>query len=282
MTTLISIMKTSGQIESELNYIKPDSTLAPEVFYSGGSAPQTYNDAYAFMPATIDDARSSQETISVHKQGFELVKAPTEHKDFTDEKAIAASYYDEVIAIIKAATGVKDVFVFDHTVRHGSTNSSRKPAHHVHNDYTEQTAQSRAEERIGAEQFAQLKDRRMIQINVSRPLVDVVQRSPLAFCDATSVNQEDLLVSRIHFPDTDHVGEIYALRKAAEQKWVYFSEMTHDEVVLIKGFDSDNDGVARFTPHTAFEYPDQDPTIGPRASIEVRRSRKREVELYES
>lgn len=270
MTTLTSTMKTSGQIESELNYIKPDSTLAPEVFYSGGSAPQKYNDAYAFIPATIADARSSKEVFSVQKQGFELVKAPTNHKDFTDANAIEASYYDEVIAIIKATTGVKDVFVFDHTVRRGSADSSRKPAHHVHNDYTEQTAQSRAEERIGAEQFAKLEGRRMIQINLWRPLVDIVKRSPLAFCNAASVNPKDLLVSKIHFPDTDHVGQIYALRKAAEQQWVYFSEMKHDEVVLIKGFDSEKDGVARFTPHTAFEYPDQDPTVGARASIEVR------------
>lgn len=269
-TTTTSTMKTSGQIGSELNYIKPDSTLAPEVFYSGGAAPQKYNDAYAFMPATIDDARSSQEAFSVHKQGFQLVTAPTKHKNFTDKKAIEASYYDEVIAIIKEATGVKDVFVFDHTVRRGSADSSRKPAHHVHNDYTEKTAQSRAQERIGVEQFAKLKGRRMIQINVWRPLVDIVKRSPLAFCNAATVNQKDLLLSKIHFPDTDHVGEIYALRKAAEQKWVYFSEMNHDEVILIKGFDSVKDGVARFTPHTAFEYPDQDPNVGARASIEVR------------
>ncbi|MGB5855487.1 MAG: CmcJ/NvfI family oxidoreductase [Oceanisphaera sp.] len=269
-STKTSTMKTSGQIESELNYIKPESTLDPEVFYSGGAVPQKYNDAYAFMPATIDDARSSQETFSVHKQGFQLVTTPTKHKDFIDEKAIEASYYDEVIAIVKEATGVKDVFVFDHTVRRGSANSSRKPAHHVHNDYTEQTAQSRAQERIGVEQFAKLKGRRMIQINVWRPLVDIVKRSPLAFCNAASVNQKDLLLSKIHFPDTDHVGEIYALRKAAEQKWVYFSEMNHAEVVLIKGFDSVKDGVARFTPHTAFEYPDQDPNVGARASIEVR------------
>lgn len=167
------------------------------------------------MPATIDDARSSQEEFSVHKQGFELVTAPTKHTDFADEKAIESSYYDEVIAIIKEATGVKDMFVFDHTVRHGSADSSRKPAHHVHNDYTEKTAQTRAEERIGVEQLAKLKGRRMIQINVWHPLVDVVKRSPLAFCNAASVNEKDLLVSRIHFPDTDHVGEIYALRKAA-------------------------------------------------------------------
>ena len=115
-----------------------------------------------------------------------------------------------------------------------------------------------------------MKGRRMIQINVWRPLVDVVKRSPLAFCDASTIKRKDLIPAQIHFPDTDHIGEIYALRKAPLQRWYYFSEMKHDEVVLIKGYDSLNDGTARFTPHTAFEYPNQDPNIGPRKSIETR------------
>ena len=110
----------------------------------------------------------------------------------------------------------------------------------------------------------------MIQINVWRPLVDIVHRSPLAFCDATTINKQDFIPTNIHFPDTDHVGEIYALRKAAGQRWSYFSKMINDETVLIKGYDSLEDGTARFTPHTAFEYPDQDPNVPPRKSIETR------------
>lgn len=263
-------MKISGSVTSQLNYIKPETSVAPEVFYSGGSAPQKYNEAYAFMSATIEDARQSTEKFDLHTQGFQLVRAPTANKNFDDDEVIEHFYYDEVITIVKQITGVKDVFVFDHTVRIGKKDSRRKPAHHVHNDYTEETAHSRAEEKIGASQFASLKGRRMIQINVWRPLVDVVRRSPLAFCDATSIKAKDLLSARIHFPDTDHIGQIYALRKAAGQQWSYFSEMTHDEVVLIKGYDSVTEGVARFTPHSAFEYPDQDAAIGPRSSIETR------------
>ena len=97
-----------------------------------------------------------------------------------------------------------------------------------------------------------------------------VLRSPLAFCDATTIEAKELIPTNIRFPDTGHVGEIYALRKNARQRWYYFSEMTHDEVVLIKGYDSLTDGTARFTPHSAFEYPDQDPEVPPRKSIETR------------
>lgn len=260
----------SGPIQSELNFIRPDAALDPKVFYSGGDAPQIYNDAYSFMPATIEDARNSNDIFDIHSRGFQLFTAPTVHRNFEDDQAIEDTYYDEVIAIVKKNTDAKDVFVFDHTVRQGKADSHRKPAHHIHNDYTEQTARSRAKERIGGALFDKMIGRRIIQINVWRPLVDIVQRSPLAFCDAGSINQQDLIRSQIYFPDTDHVGEIYALKKASGQRWFYFSEMTHDEVVLIKGYDTLKQGVARFTPHTAFEYSDQDPNVGPRASIETR------------
>ena len=263
-------MQVSGDLTAELNYIKPDATIAPEVVYSGGDAPQSYNEAYAFMDAPIYDGRSKSETFEIHKQGFQLVNSPTKASGFDDQKTVEGAYYDEVKAIVRNTTGAKEVFVFDHIVRLGEKNSRRKPAHHVHNDYSERTAHIRAEERIGAERFAELKGRRMIQINVWRPLIDRVQRSPLAFCDATTIEPEDLIPTRILFPDTGHLGEIYALRKNPNQRWSYFSEMTKDEVVLIKGYDSLTDGTARFTPHTAFEYKDQDPRIGPRKSIETR------------
>ncbi|MEP1230528.1 MAG: CmcJ/NvfI family oxidoreductase [Litorimonas sp.] len=263
-------MQISGKVTADLNYIKPDAVIAPEVFYSGGDAPQKYNEAYAFMPADINDCRSTAQDFKIHVQGFQIVNSPTSATSFDNIQDVEDTYYEEIKEIVKNTTGAKDVFVFDHTVRLGENNSRRKPAHHVHNDYTERTAVIRAKERIGDDQFAAMQGRRMIQINVWRPLVSVVRRSPLAFCDSTTIDAKDFLPTKIHFPDTDHIGEIYALRKNDNQRWSYFSEMTHDEVVLIKGFDSLKDGTSRFTPHTAFEYPDQDPNIGPRKSIETR------------
>ncbi len=46
--------------------------------------------------------------------------------------------------------------------------------------------------------------------------------------------------------------------------------MERDEVLLIKGWDSRDDGRARFAPHGAFRLPDQDATLRPRESIEIR------------
>jgi hypothetical protein len=46
--------------------------------------------------------------------------------------------------------------------------------------------------------------------------------------------------------------------------------MTRDEVLLIKGWDSLDDGRARFTPHSAFDLPDTPANAPPRESIELR------------
>jgi len=52
-------MQVSGDVTAELNYIKPDTAITPEVVYSGGDAPQIYNEAYAFMEAPIFDGRAN-------------------------------------------------------------------------------------------------------------------------------------------------------------------------------------------------------------------------------
>ncbi len=46
--------------------------------------------------------------------------------------------------------------------------------------------------------------------------------------------------------------------------------MTRDEVLLIKSWDSLDDGRARFTPHAAFNLPETREDAPARESIEVR------------
>lgn len=257
-------------LQADLNFIAPSTELKPRVIYSGDEAPQRYNKAYQFISTPIQDGRYSNEEFKLDQHGFQLLATDIQHKRFDDDDIIRKHYYPEVETIVKKVSGAQTVFVFDHTVRRGQANSHRKPAHHVHNDYTEATGMLRAKEMIGEDALAAMKDRRMIQINVWKPIKGPVKRSPLAFCDAQSIQPENLIATEIHFTDTDHIGEIFALRKNQQQRWFYFSDMTEDEIVLIKGYDTLKDGVARFTPHTAFEYKDQDPQAPARESIETR------------
>jgi len=57
---------------------------------------------------------------------------------------------------------------------------------------------------------------------------------------------------------------------APAQRWYYAPRMTTNEVLLIKGWDSLDDGRARFTPHSAFHAPETRENAPARESIEVR------------
>src|SRR5690606_16619223 len=107
----------------------------------------------------------------------------------------------------------------------------------------------------------------ILQVNVWRPVSGPVRRSPLALADASSVRPADLVATDQIFPD--RVGEIYHLRHHPDQRWYYAPEMTPDEVLLTKGWDSDPTR-ARFTPHGAFQLPETPADAPPRESIELR------------
>jgi hypothetical protein len=64
----------------------------------------------------------------------------------------------------------------------------------------------------------------------------------------------------------DTVGFLYN----PKHRWYYFPRMERNEMILLKGYDSKDDGRARFTAHTSFDDPNSPPNAAPRESIEVR------------
>ena len=67
----------------------------------------------------------------------------------------------------------------------------------------------------------------------------------------------DLVPAEIRYPDRS--GEIFLVEHAAEHRWAYFSRMDRHEALVFKQYDSRANGVARFTPHAAFDLPDVGP-----------------------
>lgn len=66
------------------------------------------------------------------------------------------------------------------------------------------------------------------------------------------------------------VGETYSVRYNPAHHWFYVPEMQPHEVLLLKCYDSETDGRARFAPHGAFTDPTTPPDAPPRESIELR------------
>jgi hypothetical protein len=118
------------------------------------------------------------------------------------------------------------------------------------------------------EEAEQLLQGRVQIINLWRPIRGPLHDAPLAVCDAQTVSPDDLVPSDLIYPH--RVGETYGVKYNPAHRWFYIPEMRTDEVLLLKCYDSELDGRARFLPHTAFVDPTTPPDAPPRESIELR------------
>jgi len=258
-------------VSTKLNFIDRNSHQKPRVTYTGTDIGQQYNEAYQFYEVNINNARLlDRKDFLLHDHGFEKVNHCLNNVDFNSEDSIKKNLYPEIEKIVAKASGASAAFVFDHTVRRGVTNSIRRPAQHVHVDYTHNTGPNRAASMIEERNLEHFCGKRFVQVNFWRSINGPVEQLPLAFLDSQSLNLDDLIIADIEFKNPAHLGEIYALRYHPDQKWYYYPDMQVNEALLIKGYDTDDSAISKFTPHSAFIDPTSKPDALPRQSIEVR------------
>ena len=279
LSTTSSTLSTPQSIvetRAALSFIRPQDTKP--VFLSAaltGGAAQVFFEADEHT-VPIGDMREIADTLSIDREGFELLRHPTAVRDLYDDAAVNSRYYPEIEALLRQRFDADRVVIFDATRRSdgdaGAANRDglRGPARRVHVDYTVKSGPQRMKDALGQVEAARLaaSGARIIQVNVWRPIHGPVARAPLALADASTIRPEGLIATDQVFPD--RIGEIYHLAHAPSQRWYFAPRMTRDEVLLIKGWDSLDDGRARFTPHGAFELPDTAKTAALRESIELR------------
>jgi len=216
----------------------------------------------------IRNGRLIAKELTLDAQGFVLLRHQTGVVNFYDEQEVRAVYYPEVERLLKGARGAIKVVVFAHDVRSilragKGEKGVREPVAAVHNDYTIKSGPEHVRELLEADEAEERLKNRFVEINIWRPIRGPVQSTPLAVCDSRSIAQEDLV-------PTDLKHEVYMVKFSPKHRWFYFPDMETNEVLLIKGFDSIEDGRARFTAHAAFEDPTA-PSFAPaRESIEAR------------
>ena len=220
----------------------------------------------------IRDARPMIDQLSLDREGFVLLHKQTAVTDFYNEEQIKALYYPECERVMREATGAARVVAFDHIVRNATMaaikgSGIKMPAKGVHNDYTAWSSPKQVRDLMGDEAEALLQNRFAI-INLWRPIRGPLLESPLALCDAQSLEDENLIASDLKYPD--RTGETYSITYNPNQRYYYFPRMQADEAVLIRCFDSALDGPRRFSAHTGFDDPETPADAPPRESIEVR------------
>jgi hypothetical protein len=222
----------------------------------------------------IADMRPVAADLSLEREGFALIEAPTAADDLYDEDELRRVYYPETERYIAQATGASRVVIFDHTIRRRhwgiedrTPGVPRQPVVRIHGDYTEASGPQRVRDVMGAEAEALLAKRFAI-VNLWRPIRSPLWDAPLALCDARTLGDGDLVAQDLIYKD--RTGEIYCLTSNPSHRWYYAPRMSRDEALLLKCYDSLRDGRARFMPHTSFADPDAPDPLPPRESIEIR------------
>ena len=264
----------SSTIQTELGYLIP-STKKPIYIASQGGAEARLEISAQFAPhaVTIYDARENNPAPTLDREGFTLVNHNTSVTDFYDDAEVRDVYEREAATLVQQATGASHVVVFDHTRRSDAkairgARNTREPTEVIHNDYTDASACQRVRDILPAEEVEARLRQRFAIINVWRSIAGPVLTTPLALCDATSIQDSDLVASERRAKD--RIGELQLVTHNPDHRWYWFSAMTRAEATLIKTFDSSLDGRARRSIHTAFVNPDAPADAGPRESMETR------------
>ncbi|HUA52001.1 MAG TPA: CmcJ/NvfI family oxidoreductase [Candidatus Sulfotelmatobacter sp.] len=259
-------------IEATLNYLAPGADKPFAYAYDPPPGLPAHTERYEPHRVTVRNGRPLIRRFSLDREGFELRRHDTEVADFHDEGEVLQLYYPEMDELLRAATGAEKIVIFDHTLRNTAKGKRgeriREAGASVHNDYTVASAAKRVRDLLDPAEAEARLQRRYVEVNVWRPIAEPVQSWPLALCDAQSLDWDDLVVAERRY--ADRVGETYRVRFNPKHSWYYFPHMRRDEVLLIKCFDSETDGRARLSVHSAFEDPTTPAGAPPRRSIEIR------------
>jgi hypothetical protein len=245
----------------------------------------------------VENIRGRESEFSIDNAGFAVYNELAKETAFTDETKVKTGYYSEVEDLLrKKLPGVKKVVIFDHTIRRRTPGSARAPVQQVHVDQTPRAAEVRVRRHVPENEAEELLKGRYQIINVWRPIENPASDFPLAVIDWRSTDPSDYVKVDLLYPkgeesrevapnpesafSTDGYevkGETYGVAPNDNHRFFYDKDMTPEEVMLIKCFDSRSHtmtggktDIAHATCHTAFVDP-QTPAGAPaRQSIEVR------------
>lgn len=240
---------------------------APEIV-----VPNYANDMrFLSYEVTIRNARPIVEELSLDREGFTLVHHKTPCADVRDPAVMRDKYLEEMVPFIKNYFNASWVMPSRRgvVVRSAGMSSNLAPvASTAHIDYALIAAPVIAAT-VNQEQGIPIRPySRMMIIHAWRALSSPPQDFPLACSDAGTILDTDLIVT-----DYDRNGPMW--HKTCQLcfnpgiRWYYFPEMTPDELILFKGYDSEDNCNAR-SGHTAFDNRRAYPNAKPRESVEAR------------
>jgi hypothetical protein len=218
------------------------------------------------------------------EHGFTLESHPSDITDWEANYGPDTEYARQVCAIAAQMCGADLVMPMSGMVRSSGQTSTtiQPPAAEAHVDFTQRSADRLAERIYRSHRPDGAGFDRFICFSLWRALTPPPQNMPLALCEAGSVRDDEgthntkvdvdvLPVGDAMFADVPGEEDMLAatiFRYSPDHRWWYFPDMTVDEVIFIKFYDSDHSKGWR-APHTAFRDTSR-PDAHERRSIEFR------------
>jgi len=260
----------SGVVRASIAYVA-DTGERPR-YYANAHEKDTIVLDPVTMP--IEDLRGVETSLDV--EGCILLRHASNVADFSDPEQIALIHNGEIEALLKDATGCDHVAVVPRGIlrfseKSGKTGSSDNshPARFAHVDVSAETGEQMR--RQSAPQGRTIA--RSAQFNVWRAISGAPQDVPLALCDARTLVGPELIKADAIFDPPGGAPEFsfegYVVAHHPGHRWLWFSDMEPDEVIVFKTSDSDRDR-AQCIPHVAFDDPGAPADAPPRVSIEMR------------
>jgi hypothetical protein len=269
----------TDEVKSTIDYLIPTSRINRRFWAPG----KEYNTGtYAPYAVVIRNARLAG-PFTLDENGFCLGH---HHTDVTDweRNGPDTPYAAQVCAAAKRLTGADVAVPMGGMIRSAGQTSAtvQPPAAEAHVDFTQRCAERIAETIYRRAHPNGPGYNRFIAFSLWRALSPPPQDMPLALCDGRTVRDDegthntkvdvdeiptgDALFAPIAGEDTMSAATIF--HHSPDHRWWYFPDMTPDEVILIKFYDSDHRGAWR-CPHTAFRDTTR-PDAKERRSIEFR------------
>lgn len=284
MSSVAESQPSTVGIEGELAYLLPTSEINRRYISPAG---QLNFSEYESHTVFIRNARVGDDRGSFENHGFTLARFETELTAFKDSEQVERLYLPEAARFAQNLLAADLVLPIAWMVRCSveGTPGSQPPANDVHVDYTPELSEWMPPVLLERANVHDFHYRRFVAINCWRPFTGAPQDWPLALCSARTVGPDEGATHGIlhvdTLPDPANVPEILpddnplarsydfsAFRFNPAHEWYYYPNMSTDEVVLFKNYDSARSGAWR-VPHAGFKDPTC-PATQPRESIEVR------------
>ena len=261
----------------------------PQAYEDEPSSDVVFDRDRVNRPTMIHDARECFGTAAELKDsiglltsglGFKLFKSESQVLDWQDVKQVASIHYSECRELVGSLLpGARILAIESHTFRDEDQKEHHyvdgiqygPPALAVHNDYADSLSEDGSSVTKSFVEIIGLpRGKRIIGLNIWRSVSsNPLERFPLAVCDRTSIDPEDLeykLNVNAPVPFNAHY-----CKPNDDQRWYYYPKMSRDEALVFLTYDSHPPYGGLFCPtlHTAVDLPDSE-GLQPRQSVEVR------------